>query len=470
MTLMVQNELKVQDFLKSGNSAYLIGIGGVGMSALAKVLKHLGLQVSGSDMRTSPETSELVKMGIPVNIGHDMTHVYRQNFVIYSSAVSMKNPERREAILRSIPLFHRAEVLSTLMNQAISIAVTGTHGKTTTSALISFLLSRSGVKPTCLVGGNVLNFGSNALLGDPHLMVAEVDESDKSHLFFHPDYAVLTNLEEDHLDVYQNLDNLKSAFREFAMNLKTTGRIIFSGHDEYLKEITAPIGNRIDYGLSRQFMYGAEEIDIEGFRTRFRLYEKGKQACQVSLIIPGTHNVQNALGAIAVLRAFGLPLEPLVKAVGEFRGVGRRLEIKLNIPKLLVIDDYAHHPTEIEASLRAIHSLGKPTTVVFQPHRYSRTRYLGASFSKAFYLADRLILTDIYSAGEDNLGDVDVRDLYKMVKETNHPNVSIIAKDQIVDYLCQDSKLEGTVVFLGAGDITEVASEFAKRFESSNPK
>lgn len=470
MSQVELSELKIQDHIKAGRRVHFIGIGGIGMSGLAKALKHLGLEVSGSDLKAGREVRELEKLGVRVFLGHDMARVRDQDFVVYSSAVTMNNPERREAILRSIPLFHRAEILSVIMNQAISIAVTGTHGKTTTSALISFLMMKAGLNPTCFIGGMALNFGSNAFLGDEHLVVAEVDESDKSHLLYRPDYTVLTNLEEDHLDTYQNIDNLKAAFREFVSNIKSTGRVVYSGHDENLKEIITGIPNAIAYGLSKKFVFGAENITNEGFKTKFTLYEKGKQAADVALTIPGTHNVLNSLGAIAILRAFGLPLDVLAKSISEFRGVGRRLEIKLDIPQLMVIDDYAHHPTEVEASLRAIRSLGKKTTVIFQPHRYSRTKYLGASFSKAFHLADRLILTDIYGAGEDNSEEVSVKDLYQLVKESNHPDVQMVAKDQIINHLIQDTDLSGAVVFLGAGDITEVANEFARRFDFAHPK
>ncbi len=467
-TSLVQNEFKLQDFLKAGKRAYLIGVGGVGMSGLALTLKHLGLQVSGSDAKSNRFTSDLTRAGIPVSVGHDLTHVYNQDFVIYSSAVSVKNPERREAILRGVPLFHRAEVLSAIMNQAISVAVTGTHGKTTTSAMIGFLMMRSGLKPTCVVGGHVIDFEANVLLGDPHLIVAEVDESDKTQLFFQPDYTVLTNLEEDHLDTYQNMDNLKASFKDFVSHLKTTGHVIYSGHDDNLKEIVDEMPRRADFGFSRKFTYGAEDVALQGFGSRFVLYEKGERAGEVKLSVPGKHNILNALGAIAVLRQFGVSIQCILTALPDFRGVGRRLEIKHESERFLVIDDYAHHPTEVEASLQAIRTLKKPTTVIFQPHRYSRTKYLASAFAKAFYLADRLILTDIYGAGEENVDQIEVEDLYDMIKETNHPNVSIVSKDKLLEHLCSDETLRGTVAFLGAGDITEIANEFAKRI--ANPR
>lgn len=437
------------------------------MSGLAKLLKNLGFFVAGSDARMSRETQELESMGISVHMGHEMNHIHNHDLVIYSSAVTQSNPERREALLRSVPIFHRSDLLAMLMNQAISIGIAGTHGKTTTTAFASFIFNRAGIKPSCLVGGRMINFNSNVLVGDSHLFLAEVDESDRTHLKYQPDYAVVTNLEEDHLDTYQNFENLKQSFKEYISNIKSTGHLIYCGHDEQLREISDCAGKRISYGLSKQFDFGAEEIQMHGFSSQYKLFEKGKPIQKVQLSVPGKHNVLNSLAAIAVAKSFGLSYKSFIDSTAQFRGVGRRLEIKLQTEKLTVIDDYAHHPTEIEASLQAIRTLGKHTTVVFQPHRYSRTRYLQESFSKSFHQADRVILTDIYSAGEENLDGVDVRDLYGLLKE-KHPNVSLVSKKQIVEQLISEESTEGVVAFLGAGDITEVASEFAARFNHTN--
>lgn len=470
MTQIQQAVRNIQDLLQPGRRAHLVGIGGVGMSALAKVLNHMGLTVSGSDMKAGRAAHELPASGIQVFNGHDNHNVSNCDFIIYSSAIRVDNPERRQALISGIPSFHRAEVLSNVMNRGISIGVTGTHGKTTTSAFISFLLNAAGLKPTCLVGGSILNFGSNTLLGDPNLFVAEVDESDKSHLNFRPDFAVLTNLEEDHMDVYQDFGQLKAAFSQFVENIQHTGHVIFSAHDSNLKEITHITTRKTDYGLSRNYGFGAEEIALDGFQSRFRLYEKGEFISTVSLTVPGTHNVLNALAAIAAIRTFGIPFRSFESALPKFRGAGRRLEVKLEHRGWTVIDDYAHHPTEVIASLKAIRTLGKPTTVVFQPHRYSRMQHMGESFSKAFHHADRLILTDIYSANEENTKGVNIHDLCEMVKNAGHPNVCVVAKEQIVEHLLQDSASFGVVAFLGAGDIGEVACEFADRLRNTHPE
>ncbi len=462
MSSLVQSELKINDVLKPGNRVHFIGIGGIGMSGLAKVLNSIGYQVSGSDAKSSRETRELQALGVPTRIGHDFGQSDVYDFVIYSSAVSMKNPERRGAIMRGVPLFHRAELLSALMNQAISIAVTGTHGKTTTSAMISYVLVKAGIKPTCLLGGRSLDFDSNVHIGDPHLVVAEVDESDRSHLFYQPDYTIITNLEEDHLDVYKNVDDLKSSFMEFVSGLKTTGHLIYCGHDERLKDVARLAETAISYGLSKEFRFGAEEITFDGFRSKYRLYENGKKGEMITLSVPGRHNVLNSVGAIAVMRVFGLPVSSSARLISEFRGVSRRLEIKADTSKLVVIDDYAHHPTEIIASLQAIRTLKKKITAVFQPHRYSRTHLLCASFAGAFEYADRVILTDIYSAGEENVYDFDVKNLFELMKQ-KHDNVVFVPQNELMGYLSSDTSLDGALAFLGAGDITEIANEFSKR-------
>jgi len=297
-----------------------------------------------------------------------------------------------------------------------------------------------------------------------------VDESDRSHLNYHPDYAVLTNLDDDHLDVYRNVDDLEDAFRQFILKMKATGHVIFCGHDSRLQEITQRLEKKINFGFSKKFTYGAESVVLDPFGSRFYLYEKGRRATMVSLAVPGKHNILNALAAIAVLRTFGLPVQTLVKGISEFKGVARRLEIKLNLPNLIVIDDYAHHPTAVAASLQAVERFKKPITAIFQPHRYSRTSQLARSFSKVFHTADHLILTDIYGAGEENHDHVNVQDLYQMVQDAGHPDVRYFPIDQITDALTQGQPLEGVVLFLGAGDITEVASEFTKRVSDSDSK
>ena len=454
--------------VERGKKVFLIGIGGVGMSALARILTAYGLEVSGSDAKKSRTVNKLEAEGIQVAIGHDASLISHSDFVIYSTAISKTNPDFAKAKTLHIPIYHRAEVLAFLMNRVISIAITGTHGKTTSAAFTSFLMTQAGLKPSCLVGGEILNYGSNAIIGDPNLFVAEVDESDRSQLHFSPDFALLTNLDAEHLDVYQDMADIKSSFRRFVEQVKTTGKVVYCLDDPHLKEIMseAPSG-AVSYGFAAQSDFYAKDIVLEGFSSKYVLVERGEKIDEVSLTIPGAHNVLNSLGVIALLRSFGLRYDQFLKFMGEFRGAGRRLEVKLNRHDFLVIDDYAHHPTEVNATLRAIRSLGKKTTAVFQPHRFSRTLHLAGEFSQAFRCADRVILTDIYGAGEENPNQVNVSLIYDAVKKSGHSDVWIVRRNEIIDFLMAHHGGEEAIAFLGAGDIGEIADEFASRFENA---
>ena len=451
-----------------GKKVFLIGIGGVGMSALARILAAHGLGVSGSDAKKGRTVAKLEADGIQVVVGHNASLIDRSDFVIYSSAISKTNPDFVKAETLRIPIYHRAEVLSFLMNRVISIAITGAHGKTTSAAFISFLMTQAGLKPSCLVGGEILNYGSNTLIGDPNLFVAEVDESDRSQLHFSPDFALITNLDAEHLDVYEDIADIKSSFRRFVDQVKTTGKVVYCLDDPNLKEvmIEAPSG-AVSYGFAVHSDFYAKDIVLEGFASKYLLMERGEKIDEVSLTIPGAHNVLNALGVIALLRSFGLRYDQFLKFMSEFRGAGRRLEVKLNRQDLLVIDDYAHHPTEVNTTLRAIRSLGKKTTAIFQPHRFSRTLHLAGEFSQAFRCADRVILTDIYGAGEENPNQVNVSLIYDAVKKGGHPDVWIVGRNEIIDFLMTHHDGEEAVAFLGAGDIGEIADEFASRFENA---
>jgi UDP-N-acetylmuramate--alanine ligase len=452
--------------LEHGRKVFLIGIGGVGMSALARVLAARGLNVSGSDIKKTKNVTKLEAEGIQVVLGHNSSFEERPDCIIFSSAIKKNNPDFKRAEILGIPLLHRAEALSFLTNQVISLAITGAHGKTTSSAFTSFLLTQAGFRPSCLVGGEILNYGSNAVVGNPHLFVAEVDESDRSQLHFSPDFALITNLDAEHLDVYKDLQDIKDSFRRFVHHVKTTGQIIYCLEDPNLKEIISEIpANTVSYGFGPESDFYAEEICLEGFSSRYVLVERGKRIDEVLLKIPGMHNVLNSLGVIALIRSFGASYDQFLKATSEFRGAARRFEVKLNRPNLLVIDDYAHHPTEVKATLKAVRNIGRKTTVVFQPHRFSRTLYLAKEFSRAFESADRVILTDIYSAGEENPAQIDTRLIYDQVKNGGHSDVHVIKRDDIINFLMNHHDGEETVAFLGAGDIGEIADEFASRFE-----
>lgn len=453
---------------------YFVGIGGVGMSGLAKVLRHRGFQVAGSDRVENRSVRELKSLGIPVYVGQKEVCLESGDQVVYSSAISADHPELAWAREKGLPIIHRAQALASLLNHAgTSVAVTGTHGKTTTSAMISFVLAETNRHPTCLVGGDIVNLATNAVLGGDEFFVSEVDESDGSQEYYAPHYVVLTNLEEDHMDHYANLEDLKGSMARFLNNLSNPGLVVYSREDPVLRVLVPESGKpRLSFGWTPEADVYAERIRLEGFHSEFDLFQQGFFSARVLLSVPGAHNIQNALGAISVLLELGLDLDEILEALFRFRGARRRLEVKLDLEGTIVIDDYAHHPAEVTASLRALTRLGKRLTVVFQPHRFSRTRYLGREFGKAFQEADELILTEIYGAGEKNPDNVTSELIYEAVREAKHPSAKMVSREGVIDYLLGRDSKEGVIAFLGAGDIGEVADEFARRVKnirSQNP-
>lgn len=458
----------LKHFLTPGRHAYLLGIGGVGMSALARVLKYQGFTVSGSDIKGGVHLDQLSAEGIRVQIGQQAGDFTGVDFVIYSSAITSSNLQFLRARELGLPIFHRAEVLSAFLNRAAtSVAVTGTHGKTTTSSMISFTLAQLGKQPTCLVGGDILNLGTNTILGNPDLWISEVDESDKTHELYSPNYAVITNLEEDHMENYLNRENLRNSFLKFMANLKDPGVLIYSADDPFLSQTVLESGKpKISFGLSPDADFSAQNIRQGPFGSIFDFYEAGFFVTEIRLSVPGMHNVMNALASLTVLVQLGINPDDAVAPLASFQGARRRLEIKWSSEHLMVVDDYAHHPTEVKASLKALRILGKRLTVVFQPHRFTRTRYFYKEFGTAFCDADEIILTDIYSAGESETDHTSVEMIYAEVIKQGHPQVRMLPKTQINTYLSERFQNGGVFAFLGAGDIGEIANEFTSRLKS----
>jgi UDP-N-acetylmuramate--alanine ligase len=369
---------------------------------------------------------------------------------------------------KKLPIIHRAQALASLFCQAeTTIGVTGTHGKTTTTSMISFVLSETGRHPTCLVGGDIVNLGSNTILGGQEYFVSEMDESDGTQEYYAPHYTVLTNLEEEHMDHYRDIEDLKNSMARFLSHLSNPGLVVYSAEDPVLRRLVPASGRpHLNFGLTSASDVYAEKIRLEGFHSEFDLFQEGFFAARVILSVPGLHNVLNALGAIAVLLQMGLDLDEILESLFRFRGARRRLEVKLDLEKTLVIDDYAHHPAEVRASIRALTRHGKRVTIVFQPHRFSRTRHLGRQFGPAFREAHELILTEIYGAGEENPDNVTSELIYDSVRAARHPEVKMVPKALVIDYLLSRESQEGVIAFLGAGDIGEVADEFARRLKS----
>lgn len=459
----------MKDLVAGKKRIHFIGVAGIGMSALAKALQASGYRISGSDIKEGVMVQELRRRGIDVFVGHHEGHVQGAEMVVYSSAIHPDNPELVYARLHGIPTAHRAELLAHFMNQGQSIAILGTHGKTTTTSLVSHLLTRLGLHPTCFVGGEMTDCGDNVLLGERNWTVGEVDESDGTHLFFSPSHVILTNLEEDHLDHYSGLADIKARFRKFLENLRPESTVVCSADCPNLQEVVSGIGQRVvTYGLPASSDFSASEIEFRELSSQYQLMHCGVKVGTVHLSIPGEHNVRNSLGVIALLSGLGFSLDAILTYLPECQAPRRRLELKWNRPGLMVIDDYAHHPTEVQASLSALKPLGRRVTCIFQPHRYSRTHSLGHTFAHSFAHADRLILTEIYGAGETNTAGVDSGLIYEAVSRAGHPSILRIPKDQVIDYLLSHLSSNEVVAFLGAGDITEVADRFVEGLKHRN--
>ncbi len=455
-----------QNLIKNSHHAYLIGIGGSGMSGLARILKHLGLRVSGSDTKETRMTESLREAGIEIHIGQKESHLGTADLVIYSSAIHREHVELKEAKQSGLKVHHRAEILASLLNHAsTSIAVTGTHGKTTTSAMLSYVLSEIGANPTCVVGSEMLNFNNNVVAGGPDYWVCEVDESDSSHEFYAPHYSIITNLEPEHLDHYSSWENLEQSFRRFLNHVHNPGLVAYLGDDPALGSLVKASGRpHVSFGFSSACDYSAQNIHLKPFSSEFDLYEEGFFATTLHLSVPGRHNIANALATLSILLHLGFDFEAIQKALNNFRGTKRRMEVKWQSPQLLVLDDYAHHPTEVKAVLKALHEVGKYVRVIFQPHRYSRVQHLCHEFAHAFDDANEVILTDIYSAGENNPNGIGVTAIYDKVVGAGHSQVSILKKEQIIPYLLEHPLKNGVMVFMGAGDIGDIANEFVHQF------
>ena len=441
---------------------HMVGIGGIGMSSIAEVLLARGFAVTGSDLAQSDVTAHLQSKGADVYQGHAAEHVEGADVVVYSSAVNPEqNPETVEAKRRLIPLIKRAEMLAELMRMKYGIGVAGTHGKTTTTTMVGLVAKEAGFDPTIIVGGKVQVFGSNAVHGAGDLIVIEADEYDRTFLRLTPALAVITNIEADHLDIYADLDEIKEAFVEFANAVPFFGAAVVCLDDLNARAIVGEIGRRVvTYGTSRQATIRAENIEQKGPVTAFDVYRDGNRLGRVTLHAPGLHNVRNALAAVSVGLELDVPFETIADALGQFAGVDRRFELcgeaEVEGGSVLLVDDYAHHPTEIAATLEAA-ARGWPerrVVAVFQPHLYSRTRDLADDFARAFYDADVLVLTDIYGAREEPVDGVDGMLLVTLTRRSGHRDVHYVAdKAELPTFLHDLVRAGDLVVTMGAGDV-----------------
>lgn len=435
---------------------HFIGIGGISMSGLAEIAHNAGYCVSGSDRKKSENTQRLEDLGIKVYYGHEASHVEGANLVIYTDAIGMDNPELRAAMNRKIDVVDRATFLGALMeNYKEAIAVSGTHGKTTTTSMLAEIFYRENPVPTILLGGMLDHIQGNVLLGDRELLLTEACEYKANILKYRPTIAVLLNVDEDHLDYFDNIDHIVRTFRTYVEGLKPTAKLIVNADDSHLMAMMEELGRKaITVSVEGEGDFVAKNLDLAGSGIAFDLYVQGEFIDRMKLHVLGRHNVTNALAAMATAWAYGMDLGVIKERLSQYTGVHRRLEFKALKDGVTIMDDYAHHPTEVEAVLHALKPTVKGKLIcVFQPHTFTRTKKLLNSFAKSFTEADVVMITDIYAAREKDYGDIHSRMLVEAI-EAYHPHVSYQASfDDVIEALHEVVKPGDTVLTMGAGDV-----------------
>jgi UDP-N-acetylmuramate--alanine ligase len=449
---------------------HFVGIGGSGMSGIAEVLLNLGHEVSGSDLKRSAVTDRLASLGARIREGHEAQNIQGAQVVVISSAVKPDNPEVREARQIGIPVIPRAEMLAELMRLKYGVAVAGSHGKTTTTSMVAHILDTGGLDPTIVVGGRLQHLGSGARAGRGEYMVAEADESDRSFLKLSPTIAVITNIDREHLDTYKDLDDVKNTFVDFANKVPFYGAAVMCLDDPPVQDVLRRIERKVlTYGLSPQAELSARDVQMEPMGSSYTVVLSGSVLGRVQVKVTGAHNVLNSLAAIGVGLFLDIPFPKIVQGLGAFTGVDRRLQMKGEAKGVLVIDDYGHHPTEIRATLEALsrRAAGRRTVVVFQPHRYTRTKHLWEDFTRAFHMADVLLLADIYPAGEAPIEDVTSERLAAEMHELGHRQAVYVGDlRSAAERLAEIVKDGDVVLTLGAGSIYQLGEQLLKKLEA----
>ena len=448
---------------------HFVGVGGTGMSGIAEVLSNLGYQVSGSDIKESAVTQRLAELGVTITIGHKRENVTNVDVVVASTAIDRSNEEIDQAYLNRIPVIPRAEMLAELMRFRFGIAVAGTHGKTTTTSLTASVLAEGGLDPTFVIGGRLNSAGSNAKLGLGNYLVAEADESDASFLYLQPMIAVVTNIDQDHMETYQNsYQRLKDTFLEFLHHLPFYGLAVMCLDDEGIREILPQISKPvITYGVHEEADVRAVDIKQNGMNTTFNVIRQGGcPLLQVTLNMPGWHNMLNSLAAIAVATKLEVADEAIIKSLGAFKGVGRRFQVQGDLAieggKLTLVDDYGHHPREIAATLEALRQAwpDRRSVIIFQPHRYTRTRDLFEDFVQVLSTVDVLILMDVYSAGEAVITGADGRALSRAIRMRAQVDpVFVDGWQQLPKILAGIIRPDDVILTMGAGNVGNFATQ-----------
>ncbi|HBG22752.1 MAG: UDP-N-acetylmuramate--L-alanine ligase [Syntrophaceticus sp.] len=451
----------------TGKWYHFIGIGGVGMSGLAHVLLDMGLHVSGSDLVLSPVIDGLRQRGAEIFIGHRADNIYDDiDAVVISSAIRPSNIELCTARHKGLPVMARGDLLAKVMDNYQGIAVTGAHGKTTTSAMIAVVLAKIGLEPTFLVGGHIPQLGGNAGLGKGRYLVAESDESDGSFLKQRPYIAVITNIDDDHLDYYRDFSTIMQAFQEFLTKIRPDGIAVLCSDNINVRQLSTNGINAVTYGLQEGAQYQARKIVQNGLMTEAEIVYQGSYLGKLKLSVPGIYNVQNALAAVAVGRHLGLEFSGIARALAYYQNVHRRFQLIAQYDGIRIVDDYAHHPTEIKALMNAAIGIKQKRVItVFQPHRYSRTKLLQEEFGKAFEGSDVVIVTDIYAAGETPLEGVSGEKVVQELLKNGINALYINSLDNVVNLLLQRLCSGDTVLTVGAGDVWTVGRDLASKIE-----
>jgi UDP-N-acetylmuramate--alanine ligase len=454
--------------VKSNHQHYhFIGIGGIGMSGIAQLLLRAGARVSGSDLKESRATEELRSLGASIYIGHKAENIDGADIVVYSSAIKEGNPEFDKAREKGI-LIKRAQALAQLMRDKSVITVSGSHGKTTTTSLVSYLMLEAGLNPTAAIGGILRNIDNNAFFGEGEFFVAEADESDGSFLYYCPKYSIVTNIDREHLDYYKDFESEIAAFSDFIHKTEDGGCVLACDDDENLKKIIKGYsGKSLLFGMKESADIYPKNIHMAGLTSDFDCYFKGKFVDRFHLALGGRHNISNALSVIALGLELGIGLEFIKKTLALYKGAKRRLEIKFMNDDFILVDDYAHHPTEIRATLCAAKNLSaKRMVAVFQPHRYTRTQSLLEDFENSFDLADYILITDIYAASETPIEGVSAERLYDRIRQRS-PNKKVVylPKEKICAHILEIITRGDMVLTIGAGDIVKIGDELAEKLK-----
>lgn len=451
---------------------HFVGIGGIGMSGIAELLLNLGYKVSGSDIRSSDITRRLKRLGGIIFEGHSAGQVGGADVVVTSSAIGADNPEVVAARKASIPLIPRAEMLAELMRLKYSIAVAGAHGKTSTTSIIASVLSKGGLDPTVVIGGKLKGIDSNALLGRGDFIVAEADESDGSFLKMSPTIAVVTNIDREHLDFYEDLNSIKEVFLSFIDRIPFYGLAVLCLDNEPIQEVIPKIKKRFTtYGMSTQADFHARDIVFSNQKSRFDIYHMGDILGNITLNLPGTHNVYNSLASIAVGVELDIPFDIIKYSLETLEGVQRRLEVKGEIGGITIIDDYGHHPTEIKTTLKAVRESWPDRRIiaVFQPHRYTRTKALFDEFTRSFYQSDLLVVLPIYPAGEEKIEGIDSYGLCEEIRTHGHKE-AVFREDfkEAVLHLKEILERGDILLTLGAGNVWKIGEEILEELKANN--